>query len=114
VILGMDWLSKHKGIINYAKKAVRLIDGSGKELEYVVENLVTNKAATIWIVLNHLDAASTMDVRTVSEFVDVFLEELSGMPPDHEIEFVIELYLSTTPNFKRPYRMVANQLSELK
>jgi hypothetical protein len=43
VILGMDWLSKHKGIINYAKKVVRLTDGSGKELEYVPENLVIHK-----------------------------------------------------------------------
>jgi hypothetical protein len=38
VILGMDWLNKHKGIINCAKKVVRLIDGSGKELDYVAEN----------------------------------------------------------------------------
>jgi hypothetical protein len=46
MILGMDWLSKHKGMINYAKKAVRLTTSSGKEMEYVVENLVTDKAAS--------------------------------------------------------------------
>jgi hypothetical protein len=46
VILGMDWLSKHKGMINCAKKAVRLTTNSGKEMEYVVENLVTDKAAS--------------------------------------------------------------------
>jgi hypothetical protein len=42
VILGMDWLSKHKGMINCAKKAVRLTTSSGKEVEYVAENLVTD------------------------------------------------------------------------
>jgi hypothetical protein len=57
VILGMDWLSKHKGIINCARKVVSLIDDNGKELEYVAENLVTDKAASNQIVLNHLDAA---------------------------------------------------------
>jgi hypothetical protein len=36
------------------------------------------------------------------------------MPPDHEIEFVIELVPGTAPIFKKPYRMVANQLAELK
>jgi hypothetical protein len=46
MILGMDWLSKHNGMINYAKKAVRLTASSGKELEYVVENLVIDKAAS--------------------------------------------------------------------
>jgi hypothetical protein len=36
------------------------------------------------------------------------------MPPDREIEFVIELVPGTAPIFKRPYRMAANQLVELK
>jgi hypothetical protein len=68
----MDWLSKHKGMINCAKKAVRLTTSSGKELEYVAEKLVTGKAASNRMPLNQLDATSTMDVRTVSEFLDVF------------------------------------------
>jgi hypothetical protein len=114
VILGMDWLSKHNGLIYCAKKAVRLTPSSGKELEYVEENLVTNKATSNRTVLNHLDVASTLDIRTVFEYPDVFQEELPGMPPDHEIEFVIELVHGTTPIFKRPYRMAANQLVELK
>jgi hypothetical protein len=85
----MDWLSKHNELIDCAKKAVRLTPSRGKEVEYMVENLVTDKAASNRIVLNHLDAASTVDIRTVSEFPDVFLEELPGMPLYHEIEFVI-------------------------
>jgi hypothetical protein len=114
VILRMDWRSKHKGMINCAKKAVKLTSSNVKEIEYVAENLVTDKAAFHRVVLNQLDAASTMDVRTVSEFPDVFPEELPGMPPDREIKFVIELVPGTTPIFKRPYRMAANQLAELK
>jgi hypothetical protein len=101
-------------MINYAKKAVRLTTSSGKEVEYVAENLVTDKATSNRIVLNHLDAASTLDIRTVSEFSDVFPEELPGMPPDREIKFVIKLVPSIAPIFKRPYRMVVNQLVELK
>jgi hypothetical protein len=114
VILGIDWLRKHKGKINCTKKAVRLTSSSGKEMKYVAENLVTDKAASNRVVLNQLDAASTMDLRTVSEFPDAFPEELPGMPPNCEIEFVIELVPSTDPIFKRPYRMAANQLAELK
>jgi hypothetical protein len=114
VILGMDWLSKHNELIDCAKKAVRLTPNSGKELEYVAENLVTDKVASNRIVLNHLDAVSTLNIRTVSEFLDVFLEELPGMPPDREIEFVNELVPGTAPIFKRPYKMATNQLAELK
>jgi hypothetical protein len=65
-------------------------------------------------VLDHLDATSTFDIRTVSEFPDVFLEKLPGMPPNREIEFVIELVAGTAPIFRRPYRMATNQLAELK
>jgi hypothetical protein len=72
VILGMDWLSKHNGLIDCAKKAVWLTHSSGKELEYVAENLVTDKAASNRIVLNHLHATSTLDIRTVFEYPDVF------------------------------------------
>jgi hypothetical protein len=66
------------------------------------------------MVLNQLDAASTMDIRTISELLDVFPEEFPGMPPDREIEFVIELVPGTAPIFKRPYRMDANQLADVK
>jgi hypothetical protein len=62
-----------------------LTPSNGKELEYVIENLVMDKAASNRIVLNHLDAASTLDIRTVSEYQVVFPEELPGMPPDYEI-----------------------------
>jgi hypothetical protein len=114
MILGMDWLSKHNGLIDSAQKEVMLTPSSGKELEYVAEKLVTDRAASNKIVLNHLDATSTLDIRTVSEYPDVFSEELPGMPPDCEIEFVIGLVPGTTPIFRRPYRMVVNQLAKLK
>jgi hypothetical protein len=58
-MLGMDWLSKHNGLIDCPKKAVRLTPSSGKELEYAVDDLATDKAASNRIMLNHLDAAST-------------------------------------------------------
>jgi hypothetical protein len=46
VILGMDWLSKHNGLIDYVQKAVKLAPSSCKELEYVAENEVTDKATS--------------------------------------------------------------------
>jgi hypothetical protein len=114
VILGIDWLSKHNGLIDYAKMAVRLTPSSDKELKYIAENLVTDKAASNKIVLNHLDVVSILDIRTISEYPNVFPEKLPGMPPDREIEFVIELVPGTAPILKRPYRMAANQLAKLK
>jgi hypothetical protein len=50
----------------------------------------------------------------VKDLPDVFLEELPGMPPDREVEFVIDLLPGTAPISKRPYRMSIEELKELK
>jgi hypothetical protein len=53
-------------------------------------------------------------VPVVNEFPDVFPEELPGMPPERDMEFVIELKPNTTPIYKTPYRMTTPELAELK
>jgi hypothetical protein len=50
----------------------------------------------------------------VCEYPDVFPEELPGMPPDRDIEFIIELILGTSPIAQRAYRMNPQELEELK
>jgi hypothetical protein len=54
------------------------------------------------------------NIRVVRDFPDVFSEELPWMPPDREIEFVIDLLPGTAPISKRPYRMSVEELKELK
>jgi hypothetical protein len=54
------------------------------------------------------------NIRVVRDFPDVFLEELPGMPPDREVEFVIDLLPGTAPIFKRSYMMSVEELKELK
>ena len=50
----------------------------------------------------------------VCEFLDVFPDELPGLPPDRDVEFKIELVPGTAPISRRPYRMPPNELAELK
>jgi hypothetical protein len=54
------------------------------------------------------------NIRVVRDFSDVFSEELPGMLPDREVEFVIDLLPGTAPISKRPYRMSVEELKELK
>jgi hypothetical protein len=54
------------------------------------------------------------DIPIVCEYPDVFPDDLPGMPPDRDIEFIIELQPGTAPISKRPYRMPPNELAELK
>jgi hypothetical protein len=50
----------------------------------------------------------------VREFVDVFLEELPGMPPERELEFTIDLKLGTESMARTPYWMSTPELQELR
>ena len=61
-----------------------------------------------------LEAKSVEEVPIVCEYPDVFLEELPGMPPDQDVEFVIDLLPGTGPIAQRPYRMSVDELEELK
>ena len=65
-------------------------------------------------VVNQLNDDASQQDHVVEEFPDVFLEDLPGMPPDRDIEFVIELLPGTAPIAKRPYRMGVKELEELK
>jgi hypothetical protein len=114
VILGMDWLSKHKVLIDCAKKSVKFTTPEGKELEFVAELVVTAKGVANRAKVNQLDASQGSEVPVVNEFPDVFPKELSGMPPDRDIEFVIELKSDTAPIYKTHYRMATPELAELK
>lgn len=49
----------------------------------------------------------------MKDYPDVFPEELPGMPPDRDIEFLIDLIPGTGPIAKRPYRMPPQELEEL-
>jgi hypothetical protein len=114
VILGMDWLSKYKVLIHCAKKSVKLTTPKGKEMKFVAEPVVTTKGVANRVKVSQLDANQGSVVPVVNEFPDVFPEELPGMPPDRDIEFVIELKPGTTPIYRTPYRMATPELAELK
>jgi hypothetical protein len=63
--------------------------------------------------LNRTKVTALEEIRVVQEYPDVFPEDLPSMPPDRDIEFLIELLPGTPPMPKRPYRMPVNELVEL-
>jgi hypothetical protein len=114
IILEMDWLSKHKVLIDCAKKLVKLTTPDGKELAVVVEPVVTAKRVANHAKVNQMDAIQGFEVPVVNEFPNIFPEELSGMPPDRDIEFMIEMKPDTSPIYNTPFRITTPKLAELK
>ncbi|GKC93880.1 hypothetical protein Tco_1159322 [Tanacetum coccineum] len=56
---------------------------------------------------------SAKDVPIVNEFLDVFLEDLSGIPPERQVEFRIDLISGMTPIAKIPYRIALSEMKAL-
>jgi hypothetical protein len=64
--------------------------------------------------VNQLKANLIEGIRVVCDYPDVFPDNLLGMPPKRDIEFIIDLLPGTAPIAKRPYRMSVGELEELK
>jgi hypothetical protein len=60
-------------------------------LEYITKSVVIDKGTANRVKLNQLDVSQGLKVLVVNEFSDVFFEELIVVPPDYDIEFVIEI-----------------------
>jgi hypothetical protein len=69
------------GVTDCAKKYVKLTTLEGKEIEFIIEPVVTAKGVANCAKVNQLDASEGSKVSVVNEFPDVFPEELPGMPP---------------------------------
>ncbi|GKG41612.1 hypothetical protein Tco_0473363, partial [Tanacetum coccineum] len=60
-----------------------------------------------------VDEPRISDIPMVRGFTDVFPEDLSGLPPQRQVEFRIDLVLGATPVLKSPYRLAPSEMQEL-
>ncbi|GJX93443.1 putative nucleotidyltransferase, ribonuclease H [Tanacetum coccineum] len=59
------------------------------------------------------DEPRLSNISVVREFEDVFPEDLSGLPPQRQVEFRIDLVPGATPIAKSPYRLAPSEMQEL-
>jgi hypothetical protein len=84
IILGMDWLRKYDGVILCAKRTIRLTKEDGTIMEFSAA--IPAEQVSL---LNKVQGTSLNEIGIDREYPDVFPEELPGMPPDRNIEFMI-------------------------
>jgi hypothetical protein len=109
VILGMDWMTQHKVVLDISDRVVEVNSPTvGHTTLYLPFKDGTDSCAYVTII------SPLEEILVVCEYPDVFPDELPGMPTDRDVEFVIELQPGTAPISKRPYRMPPKELAELK
>ncbi|GJR01096.1 putative reverse transcriptase domain-containing protein [Tanacetum coccineum] len=84
IVIGMDWLSKYHARLICDEKVVHIPINS-----------------------------ETLIIRVVREFLEVFLEDLPGLPPVRQVEFQIDLIPGATPVVRAPYRLAPSEMKEL-
>jgi hypothetical protein len=114
VIIGMNWLYRNQATVYCDKRTTKLVSPIEKEVITKLYMPELEEGACHYLSVDDKEANLIEDIRIVSEFPDVFPEELLGMPPESKVEFAIELIPCTAPISKRAYWVSAPELVELK
>jgi hypothetical protein len=93
VMLGMNWLAQHKAIVNTDLRTIRLSYGQEEVLLSIPVATIAKPFGSVYETI----IPEIQDIPVVCEFLDAFLEDLPGLPPERDVEFVIELKPDTTP-----------------
>ncbi|GJS90829.1 putative reverse transcriptase domain-containing protein [Tanacetum coccineum] len=110
VIIGMDWFFNYKAELICHEMVARILLPDGKVLRVLGERL--EEEAKLLMSAKASDKKQE-EIVVVRDFLEVFPDDLSGLPPLREIEFRIELTLGATPVAKSPYRLAPSELEEL-
>ncbi|XP_070014958.1 uncharacterized protein [Nicotiana sylvestris] len=130
VILGMDWLSPCHAILDcHAKTMTLAIPGFPRtewrsSLDYVPSRVIfylkaqqmVGKGCLSYLAFARDVGADTLTIDYVSvvqDFPNMFPVDLLGMPPDRDIDFVIDLAHDIQPISIPPYRMAPSELKKL-
>ena len=131
VILGMDWLASNYASMNcfhneviFRRPGLLLVVLYG-ELRRAPSGLISAISARCLLqkgckgYLAHVVDTRSREVRledvpVLRDFLDVFPDELPGLPPEREIDFLIDLVPGIAPISLPPYRMAPAELKELK
>ncbi|XP_071905709.1 uncharacterized protein [Coffea arabica] len=131
VILGMDWLAHYHARVDSKMKVVEFCIPGEATLKLDVRGMIASSALISGIRARKLlsrgahgylaflintpgEKIKLEDMPVISEYQNVFPEELESLPPEREIEFKVDLVPGTTPISKTPYRMAPAELKELK
>jgi hypothetical protein len=102
-------MKRHRALLDTAAQTVHL-----DSLEHGNATLQLALTPVTSAAVHHTVVQNLEDIPVAYEFPDVFPEDLPGMPPDRDVEFIIELQSGTTPISRWPYKMTPKELAELK
>ncbi|GJS35831.1 reverse transcriptase domain-containing protein [Tanacetum coccineum] len=106
IVMGMFLLNQH---------LARLLFDSGVDKSFISISLASmlNIPPITIVMEKKSDEKRLEDIPVVREFLEVFPEDLPGLPPVRQVEFQIDLIPGTTPVARAPYRLAPSEMQEL-
>ena len=127
VILGMDWLTAYRVVIDCERRKVTAYTQDGTHVVFqgdkhdilpqIVYKSRCHGQLAGWLASLTLEDEERPDLdlpRVVCDYVDVFPDELPGLPSQRVVDFGIELHPGTSPISMTPHRMTPVELQELR
>ena len=131
VVIGMDWLSRHRATLDCYKKEVKLYRLGKLEVKFrgIRRELSSNMISAMeaqrmlrkgcqgylaYVVETGKKGTLVDEIPVVREFPDVFPIDIVGLPPDREVEFTIDFIPRTEPISIPLYRMAPIESRKLK
>ncbi|GJU92346.1 putative reverse transcriptase domain-containing protein [Tanacetum coccineum] len=128
VVIGMDWLSKYHARIICDEKVVHIpidsetliIQGDRSKTRISLISCIKTERYLSYgcqvfiaqVMEKKSDDKRLEDIPVVREFLEIFPEDLPGLPPVHQVEFQIELIIGATPAARAPYRLAPSEMQE--
>nr|GFA00420.1 putative reverse transcriptase domain-containing protein [Tanacetum cinerariifolium] len=130
ILIGIDWLDKYNANILCSQKLVRVVNPQGREIiiyddkrkgDFKLCSVMKARrylsrgcyAYIVHVIDTRFEKRSVEDVPIVNEFLNVFPEDLPGIPPERQVKFRIDLIPGATPITKTPYRLAPSKMKEL-
>ncbi|GJS75809.1 hypothetical protein Tco_0725690 [Tanacetum coccineum] len=111
VIIDMDWLANHHAVIICDEKIMRI--PYGNEVLIVQGNRSGKEKKSKRKPEDKSKEKRLEDVPIIRDFLEVFPEDLPGLPPTQQVEFQIDLVPGAAPVARAPYRLALTELQEL-
>ncbi|XP_071741922.1 uncharacterized protein [Rutidosis leptorrhynchoides] len=130
VVLSMNWLKDHKASIRCHRMIISFLVTSGKRvmacgdwggfrcpllLMMKAQKSLDKKCDSFlaYVIDVKKEENVESDISVVSEYPEVFPDELLGLPMIREVEYKIELVPGATPVVKAPYRLASSEIREM-
>jgi hypothetical protein len=131
LILGIDWLSRHRARVDCRDKRVQFVRPGRNILEYYTNQVKEHKFLIVgakarkmiakgcqgylaYLLDKSKDQCTLEDTAVVKEYQDVFPVELTSLSPSREVKFTSDLVLGVAPVSRTLYLMAPAELKDLK